>query len=240
MELVNLGSRIMNTYLVEAGGKRLLIDTGYPGGADRFFRKLNGHAIKPEEIDYVVLTHVHDDHAGFLNEVLLATGAQLILHEAGVRRLQLGHNEWIGGPSGTLAALFTRGMALFGKGAHRFPPVQVPGDAIVWDGSGQPLEEAGLPVKLLYLPGHTADHLGLLVEGKHLFCGDGAMNGFPSRYRQIIWIENLEDYRRSWERMVELDCDLVYPAHGKPFPGEDLVQYREELGKIKIRQIEQR
>ena len=47
----------------------------------------------------------------------------------------------------------------------------------------------GFPYEILETPGHTADHISLLV-GDKLFCGDAAMNSFPSRRRTIIWIEN--------------------------------------------------
>ena len=54
-------------YLVEAAGKRLLIDCGIfqglPELADRNFKPLS---IDPSTIDYVVLTHAHLDHTGWL------------------------------------------------------------------------------------------------------------------------------------------------------------------------------
>jgi len=54
-------------YLVEAAGKRLLLDCGIFQGSpelgDRNFAPLS---IDPETIDYVVLTHAHLDHTGWL------------------------------------------------------------------------------------------------------------------------------------------------------------------------------
>ena len=74
---------------------------------------------------------------------------------------------------------------------------------------------------MLETPGHTADHIALLAEDV-LFCGDAAMNGFPSRKRIIIWIEDLEQYRRSWERIIGAKPRILYPGHGKPFQTADL------------------
>ena len=48
------------------------------------------------------------------------------------------------------------------------------------------------------------------------------MNGFPSIKRTIIWIEDLEQYRQSWEKIMALKPAMVYPSHGKPFPATDL------------------
>ena len=67
-----------------------------------------------------------------------------------------------------------------------------------------------------------------------LFCGDAAMNGFPSIKHTIIWIENLDDYRQSWEKMIALNPKMVYPAHGKPFPTIDLKKYQSHLDRIQL------
>ena len=89
-----------------------------------------------------------------------------------------------------------------------------------------------LPFEVIETPGHTAVHISMLKDGI-LFCGDAAMNGFPSIKRTIIWIEDLEQYKRSWEKMIELNPTLVYPAHGKPFPTSDLKKYQPHLDIIR-------
>lgn len=66
------------------------------------------------------------------------------------------------------------------------------------------------------------------------FCGDAAMNNFPSIKRTIIWIENPDDYKQSWEKMIALNQKMIYPVHGKPFPTEDLKKYRAYLDKIRL------
>jgi hypothetical protein len=60
------------------------------------------------------------------------------------------------------------------------------------------------------------------------------MNGFPSTNRVIIRIENLEDYKKSWNTMIEIPVHKIYPSHGAPFPKTDLIKYRDYLEKIKL------
>jgi len=54
-------------YLVEAAGKRLLVDCGlFQGTDDLKDRNWNPLPVDPKTIDYLVLTHAHLDHTGWL------------------------------------------------------------------------------------------------------------------------------------------------------------------------------
>src|SRR2546422_1221856 len=61
------GSVTGSRYLVEAAGKRLVVDCGIFQGSqelqDRNYKPLN---VDPKTIDYLVLTHAHLDHTGWL------------------------------------------------------------------------------------------------------------------------------------------------------------------------------
>ena len=54
-------------YLVEAAGKKLLVDCGlFQGTDDLKERNWNRLSVDPKTIDYLVLTHAHLDHTGWL------------------------------------------------------------------------------------------------------------------------------------------------------------------------------
>lgn len=54
-------------YLIEAAGKRLLLDCGlFQGSPELSDRNYKPLSIDPKTIDYVVLTHAHLDHTGWL------------------------------------------------------------------------------------------------------------------------------------------------------------------------------
>ena len=192
MTILNLGNRVVNNYLVSSEIGYILIDTGYAGGFSRFMKRLKKNHIQPRDIRYVFLTHAHDDHAGFLNEVLAVTGAQVILHPKAIEGLRRGQNSFKGGCSSRLAWLFCQVLTLSGHGDHRFPPIKDEYLDRLISIDSERFKALGFPYIVLETPGHTADHISLLVEEK-LFCGDAAMNGFPSRRRIIIWIENLRE-----------------------------------------------
>ena len=237
MKIFNLGNRVVNSWLVGVEGGYVAVDTGYEGGFERYLRRLGRLGIAPDEIKYIFVTHAHDDHVGFLGELWRATGATLVMHEKAARRVPEGQNRFIGGPSGLLAKIFVEAMRLAGKGRHKFPPLEVrnPADNVMlWDGKRQIFRELGLDLEIVSLPGHTEDHIGLMSGTGDLFCGDAAMNGFPSCGRRIIWIENVDDYSRSWDAMIETGAHTIWPSHGTQFAATDLAKNRAKLNKIKI------
>ena len=234
--ICNLGSRIVNTYLISSKAGYILVDTGYAGGFPHFMKKLKKYNIKAKEIRYIFLTHAHDDHAGFLNEVLAVTDAKVILHPKAVEGLKRGQNSFEGGCSSTRAWLFCQVLTLFGHGDHRYPAIRKEYlDRLISIDSEQ-FKAIHFPYKLLKTPGHTADHISLLI-GDKLFCGDAAMNGFPSIKSITIWIEDLQQYRQSWKRIIKQHPHMIFPAHGKPFNADDLQKNMNTLLKLKLRPL---
>ena len=236
MKIFNLGSRIVNNYLISTEIGYILIDTGYEGSFSRFLNKLNKLKINPKEIRYVFLTHAHDDHAGFLNEVLAVTDAKVILHPKAIDRLKRGQNSFEGGSSSGLALLFCKILTLCGKGEHKFPAIRDEFLPRLITSDSEEFRTLQLPFKVLETPGHTADHISLLIDDI-LFCGDAAMNTLPSIKRVTIWIENLQQFKQSWQTIIAIAPQIIYPAHGKPFPVSDLEKYLPALNKIKLRPL---
>ena len=60
----------MNTYLYRVLADYILINTVYKHSLKNVEGKLRKQDIPLTEIRYIFLTHTHDDHAGYLNELL--------------------------------------------------------------------------------------------------------------------------------------------------------------------------
>ena len=231
--IYNLGNRAVNNYLVKGDDGYILIDTGYENGYRRFLRKLKKNSIDPKEIKYVFLTHAHDDHVGFLNSVLNLTGAAVILHPMAIEGLKRGQNSFEGGASSRLAWFFCRVLALFGHGEHKYPVIKDEFLNRLISIDSEEFKALNFPYEILETPGHTADHISMMKDGV-MFCGDAAMNNFPSIKRVIIWIEDTEKYKRSWEEILKISPSMLCPAHGKPFRTADLEKYLPYLERIRL------
>ena len=239
MKIVNAGNRIMNTYVYAAPSGYVMVDTGYEHSLRSVEKKLNKHGIRLVDIKYVFLTHAHDDHAGFLNELLSKNeDLKVIASDAAMPTLKRGQNSFAGGCSTLTAWLFCKLMGLFGKAEHTFPPLEDRYDTrfLTVTAENKTELEQILQGKILFTPGHTADSISLKI-GNLIFCGDAAMNGIPSSKRLTIWIENTEQFAHSWEVLLSENAELIYPAHGKPFPPADLAKYKESISHITLRKL---
>jgi len=114
----------MNTWVYEGPDGYIMIDTGYPDKMKSVEKRLKRYGIDWMDIRYVFLTHAHDDHAGFLNELITKyRHIKVIMNPAGLPVLRKWQNSFEGGCSTFGAWLFCRCMTLWGKGKHLFPPL---------------------------------------------------------------------------------------------------------------------
>src|SRR5271163_3874293 len=75
-------------YLLEAAGKRLLVDCGlFQGSKDLQQRNWNPLTVDPAAIDWVLLTHAHIDHTGYLPRLVAAGYRGPVYADAATREL---------------------------------------------------------------------------------------------------------------------------------------------------------
>lgn len=107
MEIWNVGNRIVNTYIYQIEDGYIMIDTGYDNGLNKVLKKMEKNNLKPENIRYIFLTHAHDDHAGFINEIMNKfPKIKLICNSKSIEVLKKGQNPFEGGCSSKLALFF--------------------------------------------------------------------------------------------------------------------------------------
>ena len=239
IEIKNLGNKILNQYLIKAKNGYLLIDTGYPNGFNRFAKKLNNENLPLEQITHIFITHAHDDHVGFLGNLVSALpNAKVIATPETLGRLKVGHNLFIGGTTTKRAHLFCKFMSLLGNDKHEFPKLELKKSSILWNDKPDFLRSNGINADVIKMAGHTSDSIGLLFDNGYLFCGDAAMSGFPSKKNVIIFIESLDEYKQTWDNMIEnQNIKKVFCGHGKPFDIGNLKKHRKFLDTIKLRPL---
>ena len=236
MKIINAGDRIMNNWIYESPSGYVMIDTGYPNKLKSVEKRMERHGLGWPDIRYVFLTHAHDDHAGFLNELLCKSpDIKVILNPDSMPFLLMGRNSFEGGCSTFGAWLFCRCMGLWGKGKHLFPPLEERfGDRLLFiEPDTADVLEGMLGGHIIFTPGHTNDSVSLKV-GNRIFCGDAAMNGYPSSHRVTIWVEDTKQFGSSWDVLMKEDAEMLFPAHGKPFSVRELQINRSFVDRVKL------
>lgn len=72
-ERVDLG--FVSAYVLARNGEAAIVDTGTPGSADSIETSLSVLGLGWEDVGHVVVTHLHNDHAGSMLDVMDRAGA---------------------------------------------------------------------------------------------------------------------------------------------------------------------
>ena len=229
--VIDLGTSSFHQYLIPCGDGYCLMDTGYPWQKKAFLKKMEEKGITNEQIKYIVITHMHADHTGFLKEMLELTNAQLIYDVRDKQRLEAGKNNLNTYISRFDYLVISKVSAAMVDLMQSFPAVFY--DNYV-DARTQPLEEYG--IRFLALEGHTEHDLCVRFEDK-IFCGDLCMRGFGSSKYAPMWIYNKYQLLDSWQTLLSCEEPYLYPVHGDPFPRTKLqksIDFWRDRGVFKL------
>jgi glyoxylase-like metal-dependent hydrolase (beta-lactamase superfamily II) len=157
----------MRCLLIEADGRRILVDSGAGNKLDAKLRSIYGienegdptrletslyerAGVKPEDIDLVVATHLHFDHAG--GQTTFRDDGEIVPSFPNARYL-IRRGEWEAGHSDNrrIRSSYTR---------DDFEPLQGAGVLELTEGDMDVVPG----VRVVGHPGHTADHQGVLVD----------------------------------------------------------------------------
>jgi glyoxylase-like metal-dependent hydrolase (beta-lactamase superfamily II) len=236
MKVIAIPLSMSSVFLIPCQGGYLQVDTGYQHDYRVYRKNLSRVGIDVEEIRYLALTHHHDDHAGFLNELACDASITIIAHEQAAPLLKSGKNDKRHG--GGYVNSFVKFMAalrmrLDSRCTLTFPPFTVRGDDFLASGDdNQVLRRFGVAGQILYTPGHSIDHTSIVLDTGDVFCGDSAANFllWAGTNYCTVFMTDMDQAYRSWQRMLDAGARIIYPAHGRPFPASKL---HRSMGRVK-------
>jgi len=217
--------RGVNVFLIEAGGGLVLVDTGLRNSPPRITESIYSLGHLPQDVAAIVVTHAHRDHVGGLAEMVRRTGAEVWMHPDDAALVRAG--VWgrpLGPGRGRTRDALTRAMNALPEARHE--PVAVVHE--LGDGDELPLD--GL--RALHTPGHTAGHLALLLPrgGGLLFVGDAASNMVHTGLSFVY--EDLDEGRRSLEKLAALEFEAACFAHGRPIRKQASRRFRDLVTRL--------
>jgi glyoxylase-like metal-dependent hydrolase (beta-lactamase superfamily II) len=202
-------------YLVIENGRAAFIDTGPNAAVPRLLAALEAHGLTPEDVEYVIPTHVHLDHAGGAGLLMReAPRAKLVVHPRGARHLI------------DPAALMQGVRAVYGDevAARDYGElVPVPAERVMTTADGMMLELAGRPLLFLDTPGHARHHHCIWDErSRGWFTGDTFGIAYPELYTAngpymapaTAPVQfDIEALHASVKRLLDSDPQRMYLTH---------------------------
>lgn len=203
------------SYLVVEGGRAAFVETGTSLSVPGQLAVLEQKGIPRENVDYVIPTHVHLDHAGGAGELMRhLPAARLVIHPRGARHMI--------DPSRLIAGA----AAVYGEEAirrHYGEVVPVPAERVLEAGEGDEVDLDGRTLRFLDTPGHALHHFCVVDEaGRGIFTGDT----FGISYREFdnehgAWIFPTTTpvqfdppaLHASIDRLVAQGLDYMYLTH---------------------------
>lgn len=209
--------KMLNCYIVKAGKKSLIVDTGFNQKECRaaFFSYI-------EELDIdltrseVVITHLHSDHSGLASE-LYSLGAKLYFSagDGRITKLEASNTNW---------EHAYRMMKHFGFENNEDFFERHPGKAFGTDdnfayevlGEGNLLKIGEYCFKVISVPGHTPDMINLYDEKKKIYLsGDHVLAIITPNIG--YWGEDypvvLNEYFNSLKKIYDYDIEIMLPSH---------------------------
>ncbi len=210
-----LRPRFDAAYLIVQDGRAAFIDNGTKDALPRLLGALDVLGVARDAVDWVIVTHVHLDHAGATGLLMRELpNARLVVHPRGARHMI--------DPS----ALMEGARAVYGaeEVARTYGELlPVPAARVLETADGMTLQLAGRPLLFIDSPGHAKHHHCIWDEASRgWFTGDTFGLSYPElETPQGRWLLPTttpvqfepEALKHSIARMLEREPDCMYLTH---------------------------
>ncbi len=185
VNIYNLGNHLVNRYLIVSETHRILIDSGYPNSLNELGKLLRPTNFKIQDINFLICTHFHVDHAGAAQE-LKNFGVKLIVFEHQIEAI--------------------KEMETLASQKFNYTPILQDNLIMLVNESEQFLNTLHIDGQVLLTDGHTKDSISVVLKSGEVFTGD--------LYNENAIADDDIPSKRSWEIIKQHGGKIVYPGHG--------------------------
>ena len=195
-----------NTYVLQ-DELTILVDPGLETYLDQLLNELRADGIDTNDIDMIVITHLHPDHCGATAALHEISNANVALHPVQVQYFDI-----------------------MDRGSQKFLGVGITkkfsADLVFKDR----LSLGTTDLEIILTPGHSPGSICFYAAAKKiLICGDLVFDQGVGR--TDLACGNTEKLKNSIERVSELDTELLLPGHGAILEGHDTIKQNFEFIK---------
>ncbi|MGR6035807.1 MAG: MBL fold metallo-hydrolase [Candidatus Nitrosoglobus sp.] len=203
------------SHLIVRDERVAFVDTGSARSIPLLMRALVDLQITPEQVDYILLTHIHLDHAGGAGELARQLPhAQVVVHPRGAPHL-INPEKLIAGTK-----------AVYGDEAFRRlygEVIPIPADRIIAIEDVKTLSLGASYLEFIHTPGHALHHYCVIdQDSRSIFAGDTfgiSYRDFDTHCGQFIFPSTTPVHfdpgaaHASIERLMKYEPEAVYLTH---------------------------
>lgn len=179
----------------------VLIDTAYIGGFDQTERLIKELRIDLSSVGLIINTHCHCDHIGGNKFIQDSSGCDIAMHTIGKYFID-SHDDW-----STWWRYFDQEAEFFRcTGALE---------------NGDTIELGPHEFEVIHAPGHSADGIVLYNQKEKVLISSDTLweSDMAAMVVRVEGSRSCFDMLTSLKRLEQLDVEIVYPGHGRPFKG---------------------
>jgi glyoxylase-like metal-dependent hydrolase (beta-lactamase superfamily II) len=187
VNIVNVGYRSTNYYVLADRAPILLVDAGWPGMVGAMEHECARMGIKLADIPYQLVTHFHPDHAGAAED-MKRMGVRLVVLDVQLPGIPL--------------------LSTYVKPRDNYTEIGLEGNIVLTEaGSRAFLAGIGIEGEIVSTPGHSDDSVTLVLDEGAAFTGDLTPLIFvPDDPTDLAY--------RSWQKLRSKGVHTIYPGHG--------------------------
>jgi len=214
------------SYVLQGAKATAIIETGPTCSIPNLLKGLIEINVKNEDIDYIMVSHIHIDHAGGAGTLMQhLLNAKLVVHQRGAPHIINTEKLW------------QQSQQVLGEVATAYGKIEpVPRDRVITPQDGTVFDLGNsVQVKVLETLGHASHHLGYHdSDSQGIFQGDAAGIYFPHLNATIPTAPapfHLEMTLASLEKLAQLQPKRLYYTHYGPVDNavERLKRYQQQL-----------
>lgn len=197
-----------NSFLINSQNNCILIDTGRANSWKKLSSKLDD-ILGKDKLSCLILTHTHFDHVENADKIKEKYKSMIIVHQSESEYLMLGNSPL---PKGSNLATGFMTEVLGKKLESRYQYEKVNPDIIV----DQRYDLIGFEFNahIIHTPGHSKGSLSIIIDNEIAVVGD-AMFGVFGNSIYPPFADDPEIMVKSWIKLINTNCDLFLPGHGK-------------------------
>ncbi|MGA1538694.1 MAG: MBL fold metallo-hydrolase, partial [bacterium] len=218
---------MVSSHLILQNGKAAFVDVGASPLIPNLLKGLSEHSLSKEDVEYVIVTHVHLDHAGGVGVLMnQLPNAKLVVHPRGSRHM-IDPSKLIAG------ATAVYGPAEMSKTYGEILPVSK--DRVIVAEDGFQLDFDGRILEFWDTPGHARHHFCIIDHlTRSIFTGDS----FGLSYREFDYNDQVfilpttspvqfdpDEMKATIRRIANFQPEAVYLTHFSR------LDYRESLAE---------